>query len=129
MTTSPEWDAALKTYLGCRALLDLDNELGDIAETRRQHEMTPRDEAASARHSRALREHNVRFKTPLIEAVVALVAAPAPDLDAVATKRVAAGRSAKVCPELMAGAFDLIAADIERLTGVSMSKTDLRAAA
>lgn len=129
MKTNTDWDAALKTYLGRRALVDLDNELGDIAETRRQFESNPRCQTASTRHSRAQRDHNVRFKTPLVEAVADLLAAPAPDLEAVAIKRKAAGRSAKVHPALMANAFDLIAADIERLTGVAMIAPDQRAAA
>jgi len=34
MTTHPEWDAALKTYLGRRALFDLETEIGETEHDR-----------------------------------------------------------------------------------------------
>lgn len=129
MTTSPGWDAALKTYLGRRALLDLDNQIGSIAKARRQYDLSPRDPVVAASFAKANRDHRTLFQTPLVEAVVALIATPAPDLDAVKTKHSAAGRSAKTHPEMLAGAFDLIAADIERLTGVTVLPDQHRAAA
>lgn len=124
-TTTPlEWNAAMSTYLGRRALLDLDQEIGAMAKARRRRELNPRDEQANRDHSLAAQEHRAQFQDPLVDAVVALLAVPAPDLDAVAEKRKAAGRSAKTHPDRLTGAFDIIAADIERLTGVSSRQGD-----
>lgn len=128
MTTSPEWKAAINNYLGRRALLDLDQELGAMAKARRKRDLNPRDEQANRDYSFAAQEHRTQFQGPLVDAVVALLAVPAPDLDAVAEKRKAAGRSAKTHPERFTGAFDIIAADIARLTGVSIGAQDRLAA-
>lgn len=128
MTTNSEWDAALKTYHGRRALLDLDSQLGEISERRRRYEISPRDAAAMAAFNDAQEAQRTRFQKPLAEAVAALIKTPAPDLGAVLIKRRAVGRLAGSHPEFLADAFALIAADIERLTGVSLVPADNTAA-
>ncbi len=128
MTTNPQWDTALKTYLGRSALVELETEIGEISITSHRYTMTPRDTAAQGAHNRALARLAEQFTAPLKEAAIALIAVPAPDLAGATLKREVAAKLLKGHPELLAAAYSHITADIERLTGV-VSAPDQRAAA
>lgn len=113
-----DWAAALLAYQGRKALFDLAGEIGDYADAMRQYRLAPRDDEANKARSDAQALHTLRFEQPLVDAIGALIATPAPDLDAVAVKRSAI--SGFTHREELAGAFDAIVADIERIAGVSV---------
>lgn len=116
--TNDWWAAALLAYQGRKALFELAAEVGDYAEAMRRSRLAPRDDEASKARVDAQRRHAVQFEQPLIDAVAELIATPAPDLDAVELKR--AALSGLTHREELAGAFDAIVADIERIAGVSV---------
>lgn len=112
------WSTALLAYQGRKALFDLAAEVGDYAEAMRRSRLAPRDDEASKARVDAQRLHAEQFEQPLIDAVAKLIATPAPDLDAVELKR--AALSGLTHREELAGAFDAIVADVERIAGVSV---------
>lgn len=117
-----DWAAALLAYQGRKALFDLAAEVGDYADAMRRSRLAPRDDEASKARVEAQRLHAVQFEQPLIDAVAKLIATPAPDLDAVELKR--AALSGLTHREELAGAFDAIVADVERIAGVSVPVGD-----
>lgn len=118
-----QWAAALLAYQGRRALFDLAAEVGPYADAMRRSRLAPRDDAATKARIDAQARHAVQFEQPLIEAIAALIAKPAPDLDAVALKREAIAGFAH--REELAGAFAAIVADIKRITGVAVAEGHL----
>lgn len=117
-----DWAAALLAYQGRKALFDLAAEVGDYADAMRRYHMAPRDDEAGKARADAQAIHTVRFEQPLVDAIAALIAAPAPDLDAIALKQAALlGFTHR---EELAGAFDAIVADVERIASVSVPAGD-----
>lgn len=131
MSTSLAWDAARNVYLGRKLICDFKGAFGDqsdnLPEIDLVNDRRSIDEfnAATARNS-ALRIE--RFEAPLLAAVVDLMTVPAPDMDAARFKAEIANQWLRSSPEMVATAFNHIAADIERLTGVAIGAPDQRAA-
>ena len=82
-----DWAAALLAYQGRKALFDLAAEVGDYADALRRFRIAPRDDGANKARADAQGLHAAKFEQPLVDAIASLVAAPAPDLEAVAVKR------------------------------------------
>lgn len=118
ITMTNDWAAALLAYQGRKALFDLAAEVCDYADAMRRFRLAPRDDDANRARADAQALHTVRFEQPLVDAIGALIAAPAPDLNAVALKQAAI--SGFTHRDELAGAFDAIVADIERIAGVSV---------
>lgn len=118
ITMTNDWAAALLAYQGRKALFDLAAEVGDYARAMHQYHIAPRDDEANKGRADAHALHTVRFEQPLVDAIADLIAAPAPDLNAVALKQAAISKYTH--REELAGAFDAIVADIERIAGVSV---------
>lgn len=122
ITMTNDWAATLLAYQGRKALFDLAAEVGDYADAIRRSRLAPRDDEAGKARADAQAIHTVRFEQPLVDAIAELIATPAPDLDAVELKRTAL--SGLTHREELAGAFDAIVADIERIAGVSVPAGD-----
>lgn len=122
ITMTNDWAATLLAYQGRKALFDLAAEVGDYADAMRRSRLSPRDDEASKARVDAQRRHAVQFEQPLVDAVAKLIATPAPDLDAVELKRTAL--SGLTHREELAGAFDAIVADVERIASVSVPAGD-----
>ena len=122
ITMTNDWAATLLAYQGRKALFDLAAEVGDYADAMRRYHMAPRDDEAGKARADAQAIHTVRFEQPLVDAIAALIAAPAPDLNAVALKQAAI--SGFTHREELAGAFDAIVADVERIASVSVPAGD-----
>lgn len=117
-STQTAWDAAYTTYQGWQALHDLDTELGDLAKASWDFGASRKDEDDRRTMCEADIAHLNRFGEPTFRAVAALVATPAPSIAAAREKMQLVTYWSIDDDLLPKPAVQLIADDIERLTGV-----------
>ena len=133
-----EWEQHLARYTALRILFLADDQWGPLATTTRDMEtshrlarMTKADERAKweaeyarsyDRHEQELQRHMDTIYDPLMDAALALLRVPAPDLAAVQVKHEVCTSELDVqgYTETEGELFDIIRADVRRLTGVEV---------
>ena len=135
--TRAAWDAAYTIYRARLALHDADEKFGPVKRAQGENALAKVDltlkfgkcwqdhpdaqeaaEAASAAMERAEQEYFDRSVKPMYDAQCALLATPAPDLDAVRAKIDIMATYAFVESDVGRPPETIIAEDVERLTGI-----------
>lgn len=112
------WDAALTTYEGWNTLVDLENAMGEMADAEGLYSREKKTPESYERLLNAERDNWVRFAAPCIAACAALIATPAPTLAEVRQKMELVAYWNLGDDELPRPVYQILADDIERLTGV-----------
>lgn len=116
--TQAAWDAAYTTYQGWSVLHDFDSELGAFARAGWDFDASAKSEADLRTLQSAETVFHKRYGEPAFQAISELLCTPAPTIAAVREKIHLITHWSISDDYLPIPADDLIADDIERLTGV-----------